>query len=231
MQLVGPPLAELPPNPICTLNDRVFVVSSFVKAAKDVSILYFSPLNGSVVYHEPTNLRHIGQYFVVRGFGKTRLYTFLLSQRKEKRQLREQLLSSIIPGNQRLLRMPIAENPLSQTIDSFSGQTATAISLQGNMTPLNIRGANEQSLPLIIKRYGKPAGRFTNQLYMNLGSQILIQGPKGRGLCLEAVPPGDVVLIAGGTGLFPFLDLVDELFKIVIGSRGMFTGMYHNYLN
>lgn len=169
MQLVGPPLAELPPNPICTLNDRVFLVSSLVKAAKDVNILYFSPLTGTVTYREPTNLRHIGQYFVVRGFGYTRLYTFLLSQRRDKRQLREQLLSSILPGNQRLLRLPLAESPLKIQPTLDNGPTSATF-IPGNMTSFSLRGTNEQTLPLIIKRYNKPAGRFTNQLYMNLGS-------------------------------------------------------------
>ena len=37
-------------------------------------------------------------------------------------------------------------------------------------------------------------------------------------MCLETVPAGDVVIIAGGTGLFPFLDLIDELFKLAIYS-------------
>lgn len=88
MLVVDEPLAALPPNPICILNDRVFAVSSFIKIVEDVNIFYFSPRFGSILYREPTNMRHIGQYFVVRAFGHTRLYTCLLSQRSDKRYAR-----------------------------------------------------------------------------------------------------------------------------------------------
>ena len=74
-------------------------------------------------------------------------------------------------------------------------------------------------LPLIIKRYPEPATRFSNQVYLNARTSYIIEGPKGRGMCLENVPPGDVVIVAGGTGLFPFLDLVDELFKLHVYQR------------
>lgn len=73
------------------------------------------------------------------------------------------------------------------------------------------------SVPLIIKRYPEPETRFTNQLYTTRNHEgYIIEGPKGRGMCLEKVPDGNVVVVAGGTGLFPFLDLVDELFKLTV---------------
>lgn len=62
-------------------------------------------------------------------------------------------------------------------------------------------------------------------LYSQPGAEFLIQGPKGRGMCLEALPAGNVVVIAGGTGLFPFLDLIDEIFKLTVSSRGASVGM------
>ena len=145
MEIVGPPLAALPPNPICILNDRVFMISSLVKVARDVNIFYFSPTSGSIVHRDPTNMRHIGQYFVVRAFGFTRLYTCLLSQRKDKRMLREQLLNSLVPGNQRLLRLPLAESTMNaQRTNAFGqlGATTTSFTV-GGMTPFSLRGNSE----------------------------------------------------------------------------------------
>ena len=145
MEIVGPPLAALPPNLICILNDRVFMISSLVRVARDVNIFYFSPTSGSIVHRDPTNMRHIGQYFVVRAFGFTRLYTCLLSQRKDKRMLREQLLNSLVPGNQRLLRLPLAESQMNAQRTNAYGQlgaTATSFTVSG-MTPLSLRGNSE----------------------------------------------------------------------------------------
>ena len=145
MEIVGPPLAALPPNPICILNDRVFMISSLVRVARDVNIFYFSPTSGSIVHRDPTNMRHIGQYFVVRAFGFTRLYTCLLSQRKDKRMLREQLLNSLVPGNQRLLRLPLAESTMNaQRTNAFGqlGATTTSFTV-GGMTPFSLRGNSE----------------------------------------------------------------------------------------
>lgn len=76
----------------------------------------------------------------------------------------------------------------------------------------------DNTLPLLIKYYDREAS-FTKKLYNSLGTVVNIRGPKGRGLCLEAVPSGDVAIIAGGTGLFPFLDLLDLLFKATIAEK------------
>jgi len=56
-------------------------------------------------------------------------------------------------------------------------------------------------------------------LYAASAVEINITGPKGRGLCLEKIPRGVVVLIAGGTGLFPYLDLLDLLFKATVTGK------------
>jgi len=37
--------------------------------------------------------------------------------------------------------------------------------------------------------------------------------PRGRGIELEDTKAGRVIVVAGGTGLFPFSDLIDLLFK------------------
>jgi ferredoxin-NADP reductase len=37
----------------------------------------------------------------------------------------------------------------------------------------------------------------------------------GRGLDIDKIQPGRIVLFAGGTGIFPFMDLIDILFKTI----------------
>jgi hypothetical protein len=46
-----------------------------------------------------------------------------------------------------------------------------------------------------------------------------IDGLKGRGMGLDMLPYGTVVLIAGGTGFFTYLDLLDIMFKIMVEDK------------
>jgi hypothetical protein len=41
----------------------------------------------------------------------------------------------------------------------------------------------------------------------------MLSSPKGFGLKLGETAPGTILIIAGGTGLYPFSDLIDLLFK------------------
>ena len=42
---------------------------------------------------------------------------------------------------------------------------------------------------------------------------VIVSKPRGRGLSLNDMPEGRIVLLAGGTGLYPFSDTIDLLFK------------------
>lgn len=88
MSLLRAHIAELPVNNIVSLNESYFRICSEVKIVDDVSILDLSATTGWIIYEDPTNLQHIGQYFVVRCHGFTRLYSCCLSQRKDKRKQR-----------------------------------------------------------------------------------------------------------------------------------------------
>jgi len=68
-------------------------------------------------------------------------------------------------------------------------------------------------LPLVIKRYNFD-GALSKQLHeMSIGekSSILIEGPIGRGLELGNNPKGTRVILCAGTGILPFLDLLNYL--------------------
>lgn len=68
------------------------------------------------------------------------------------------------------------------------------------------------TLPLIIKKYNYPKA-LSKQIF-ELNSPVFIEGPLGRGL--ELKPDGKNIAFIGGTGILPFIDLLDFLFKYTI---------------
>ncbi|MCB0370055.1 MAG: hypothetical protein KDD45_11685 [Bdellovibrionales bacterium] len=58
-------------------------------------------------------------------------------------------------------------------------------------------------------------GKLTSELKASnfLHVSVKVSIPIGQGLELETARPGRIVIVAGGTGLFPFSDLIDLLFK------------------
>ena len=43
-----------------------------------------------------------------------------------------------------------------------------------------------------------------------------VKGLLGRGLGIKYLWKGKIIMVVGGTGLFPFLDLINVIFKISI---------------
>ena len=66
-------------------------------------------------------------------------------------------------------------------------------------------------LPLFIKKYEK--GHFTRTFLQNEKTDVEISHPRGRGMSLSDIAHGKIVIFAGGTGFYPFCDLIDLLFK------------------
>lgn len=63
-------------------------------------------------------------------------------------------------------------------------------------------------------------GRFTQDFIHDQVSNLELSCLKGRGLELGEIEEGGrVVIVAAGTGLFPFCDLIDLLFKQELLSR------------
>lgn len=44
-------------------------------------------------------------------------------------------------------------------------------------------------------------------------NSVRLSAPRGKGLELDSTRPGRIIIVTGGTGLFPFSDLVDLLYK------------------
>jgi NAD(P)H-flavin reductase len=67
-------------------------------------------------------------------------------------------------------------------------------------------------VPLLVKFYDE--GRFTNRwLKKWMKEPVTFSGSKGLGLQFDKLNSGTVVLIGGGTGINPYCDLIDLLFK------------------
>ena len=69
-------------------------------------------------------------------------------------------------------------------------------------------------LPLLVKKYWK--GRFTPELFQyrdESEKKYRLSCAKGKGLHLGDITKGTIVMVGGGTGINPFLDLIDLLFK------------------
>ena len=58
---------------------------------------------------------------------------------------------------------------------------------------------------------GKLTSILRNSGFLNIG--VKFSSPRGRGLELDTTNPGRIVVLAGGTGLYPFSDLIDLLYK------------------
>lgn len=63
----------------------------------------------------------------------------------------------------------------------------------------------------MFKHY--PKGKLTELMVNGTVNKVLLSVSKGEGLQLSSTKPGKILIIVGGTGLFPFSDLIDLLYK------------------
>ena len=67
-------------------------------------------------------------------------------------------------------------------------------------------------LPLVIKMYDRP-GALSKEIHLSSPNEVyLIEGPFGRGYEFDHSFKGQIVLVVGGTGMLPFLDLISSLY-------------------
>ncbi len=71
--------------------------------------------------------------------------------------------------------------------------------------------ASEHYVPILFKQYDN--GKFTDSIVKAPVRNLFLSSPKGEGLQFSHLKPGKVVIVAGGTGIYPFADLIDLLFK------------------
>lgn len=72
---------------------------------------------------------------------------------------------------------------------------------------------NDGDLDFVIKKY-PPKSALSNILHESeTETNFIVKGPFGYGLDLHPDATGVHVLVAGGTGILPFLDLLDFMLK------------------
>lgn len=75
---------------------------------------------------------------------------------------------------------------------------------------------------MLIKKYddGKFTSKFLDFSSSNtFGKNILVSEPRGLGLSLDTIDSTKIVLFAGGTGLYPYCDFIDLLYKSMLVSQ------------
>ncbi|OMJ77414.1 hypothetical protein SteCoe_23016 [Stentor coeruleus] len=88
---------------------------------------------------------------------------------------------------------------------------------------------NMRNIRLYIKPYanGKVSRYVTN---LEVGSKIILKGPMGPGLMLDCIKPGNYLAFAGGTGILPFVDLVNAVFLNEV-PEGFMMSLYVSFSN
>lgn len=84
------------------LTDKTFLIGEMRPLTQDISVFYFQPVAGIVIFRKIENLWHLGQYFSIFAFGKTRLYSMVVSFRQTNLYLRETIVKFLVPDNKRL---------------------------------------------------------------------------------------------------------------------------------
>lgn len=65
-----------------------------------------------------------------------------------------------------------------------------------------------KSIDLTIRR----VGRVTNEVFENyVGQKLFLRGPFGNGFDVSLYQTGEVVVVAGGTGVSPVCGVIDSL--------------------
>jgi NAD(P)H-flavin reductase len=66
-------------------------------------------------------------------------------------------------------------------------------------------------LPLVIKEYASTDGVSGLLHRAAVGSEVTVEGPVGTGFALGDLPEGRIVIVCGGTGILPFIDLLSAI--------------------
>lgn len=153
--------------------------------------LYLSSQNQPFDYRGYSSLSQIGQYYSVTvNDRKTRLYTAVNFLHKSNIKLMAKMYPNAFP----------------------SAMDESKHDNNKSMQEMNTENGSAGYIPLLIKRYED--GEFTADfLQTNFQGSVIVSRPRGRGLSLQDMPEGRIVLLAGGTGLYPFSDTIDLLFK------------------
>ena len=81
-----------------------------------------------------------------------------------------------------------------------------------------IERTSPDDISFLIKKYND--GRATSTLQSWPSRNLTLSAQRGPGLCFASLAPGKIVIVVGGTGVLPFSDLIDLLFKAQLMKEG-----------
>jgi hypothetical protein len=145
------------------------------------------------------DVSQLGQYFTLNMGRKTRLYTSVNCMNASNRALMSEISGDM--GEELDRNMMEQETSMVQMKEEI------------RTTP------EDSTLPLLIKKYDD--GYFTSDfLVPGFKGDLQVSRSKGDGLGLQEKKEGKVYIFAGGTGIYPFIDVIDILFKKGIVAQG-----------
>ncbi|EAR87476.1 cytochrome b5-like heme/steroid-binding domain protein (macronuclear) [Tetrahymena thermophila SB210] len=178
-------------------SNNLWRVAQIQKLDNDTSVFFFIGKDAKIKVQKVfQGLEWLGRHFVINdsNYSKhTRQYTNVLSFSNYHVELRKQLL---------------------QNYNQNFGDQVTKNSVSLNHEKLN-ELKEDNLFPMVIKKYPSDKG-FSQHLHENTQDAYYIRGPYSRGLELSAKSEGEHLFICGGTGVLPFYDLLDYLFKYMI---------------
>lgn len=176
--------------------------------AMSIHTIYFD-IGNQARFQGYTSLSQIGQYYSLTINSQlTRLYT---------------AVNFLQPANITLIDR-ISKNGVQISKNFYTPHeivmTNQEHNLNAELADLEKEHSSRNLLPLLVKKYSN--GKLTS-LFLSPHakiSSIVISQPRGLGLALDCVTSKNVVIFAGGTGLYPYSDLIDLLFKAKLVREG-----------
>jgi NAD(P)H-flavin reductase len=75
----------------------------------------------------------------------------------------------------------------------------------------------ENEIPILFKQYD--GGKFTDEIIKYAISSLRISCVKGEGVQFESLSGGKILMLVGGTGIYPLSDLIDMLYKSALAKQ------------
>jgi NAD(P)H-flavin reductase len=77
--------------------------------------------------------------------------------------------------------------------------------------------SGSELIPILFKEYDN--GKFTESILNNTITSLRISCVKGEGVQFESLRGGKILMLVGGTGIYPLSDLIDMLYKSALAKQ------------
>ncbi len=77
--------------------------------------------------------------------------------------------------------------------------------------------SGSELIPILFKEYDN--AKFTETILNNTITSLKISCVKGEGVQFESLSGGKILMLVGGTGIYPLSDLIDMLYKSALAKQ------------